>query len=561
MKLTRKIGQIALVAMMLVASIEQVNAQQANPATTAEESYDPIGSMLDSLVTLNHVVRFNCLETSCFEAKIYEQGSYPTFSDEVHKERMAKISSPIPLSYNQYVKGFIDLYANRKRGLTQRSMGLSNLYFPMFEEVLDREGLPLEFKYLSIVESALNPIATSRVGATGIWQFMYATGVIYDLKVNSFTDDRRDPYKATQAACQYFKDMYRIYGDWLLVIAAYNCGAGNVNKAIKRSGGKTNFWEIMQYLPQETRGYVPAFIAVTYVMNYSREHNLYPITPAYSYFEVDTIRVDRQVNFNVLANQIDLPTDVISFLNPVYKRGYIPDTEEYYTLRLPTNKIALFMANQEQIFALSQPSPRPVLNENIASRYREKNNNEEANTSDNGNYEFTTKKIKKTHVVRRGETLSAIADKYEMTTSAVKKMNRLKSNSVKKGQRLQVTAMVKTRIPVKNKVSVATANVVKKDTGSSNTAISVVNEKADTAKKEQIAEDKNDTAKQEVATISTSKAAKSPKYVYHMVQPGDTLWNIAKRYDGVTVEMIKDINNLRNANIKPGTRLKVIVNG
>jgi membrane-bound lytic murein transglycosylase D len=561
MKLTRKIGQIALVAMMLVASIEQVNAQQANPATTAEESYDPIGSMLDSLVTLNHVVRFNCLETNCFEAKINEQGSYPTFSDEVHKERMAKISSPIPLSHNQYVKGFIDLYANRKRGLTQRSMGLSNLYFPMFEEVLDREGLPLEFKYLSIVESALNPIATSRVGATGIWQFMYATGVIYDLKVNSFTDDRRDPYKATQAACQYFKDMYRIYGDWLLVIAAYNCGAGNVNKAIKRSGGKTNFWEIMQYLPQETRGYVPAFIAVTYVMNYSREHNLYPITPAYSYFEVDTIRVDRQVNFNVLANQIDLPTDVISFLNPVYKRGYIPDTEEFYTLRLPTNKIALFMANQEQIFALSQPSPRPVLNENIASRYREKNNNEEANTSESGNYEYTTKKIKKTHVVRRGETLSAIADKYEMTTSAVKKMNRLKSNSVKKGQRLQVTAMVKTRIPVKNKESVATANVVKKDTGSSNTAISVVNEKADTAKKEQIAEDKNDTAKQEVATISTSKAAKSPKYVYHMVQPGDTLWNIAKRYDGVTVEMIKDINNLRNANIKPGTRLKVIVNG
>jgi membrane-bound lytic murein transglycosylase D len=474
---------------------------------------------------------------------------------------MAKISSPIPLSYNQYVKGFIDLYANRKRGLTQRAMGLSNLYFPMFEEVLDREGLPLEFKYLSIVESALNPIATSRVGATGIWQFMYATGVIYDLKVNSFTDDRRDPYKATQAACQYFKDMYRIYGDWLLVIAAYNCGAGNVNKAIKRSGGKTNFWEIMQYLPQETRGYVPAFIAVTYVMNYSREHNLYPITPAYSYFEVDTIRVDRQVNFSALANQIDLPTDVISFLNPVYKRGYIPDTEEYYTLRLPTNKIALFMANQEQIFALSQPSPRPVLNENIASRYREKNNNEEANTSDNGNYEFTTKKIKKTHVVRRGETLSAIADKYEMTTSAVKKMNRLKSNSVKKGQRLQVTAMVKTRIPVKNKESVATVNVVKKDTVSSNSAVSVVNDKADTAKKEQIAEDKNDTAQQEVATISTSKAGKAPKYVYHMVQPGDTLWNIAKRYDGVTVEMIKDINNLRNANIKPGTRLKVIVNG
>ena len=558
MKLTRTVGLIAMLGMFASVPSIEVQAQTAAAAPTAEETYDPIVSMLDSLVTLNHVVRFNSLEANCYDNNMAVPGSVPTFSEEVYKERMAKISSPIPLSYNQYVRGFIDMYANRKRGLTQRAMGLSNLYFPMMEEALDKEGLPLEFKYLSIVESALNPIAVSPVGATGIWQFMYATGVMYDLKVNSYTDQRRDPLKATYGACQYFKDMYRIYGNWLLVIAAYNCGAGNVNKAIKRSGGKTNFWEIMQYLPAETRGYVPAFIAVTYVMNYSREHNLYPVSPAYSYFQVDTIKVDRQVNFQVLSNQIDLPLDVISYLNPIYKKNYIPDTEEEYTLRLPTNKIALFMANQEQVFAMSQPAPRPVLPERFASRSRsrDRDDDEVVSASTSGiHYETITKRIKKTHVVRRGETLSAIADKYDMSTSEVKKMNKLRSSSVKKGQRLQVIALMKTKVAVKDPVPTI---AVKKDTG--NTQVAVNLEKTDTAN-QKVADQKADSSK-EVQTVSiTTQHDKSPKYVYHLVQPGDTLWNIAKRYDGVTVEMIKDINNLHNANIKPGTRLKVIVNG
>ena len=534
-----------------------LQAQIESVAPAAEVTYDPIVSMLDSLVTLNHVVRFNSLEANCYDNKMAVPGSVPTFSEDVYKERMAKISSPIPLSYNQYVRGYIDLYANRKRGLTQRAMGLSNLYFPMMEEVLDKEGLPLEFKYLSIVESALNPIAVSPVGATGIWQFMYATGLVYDLKVNSYTDQRRDPLKATYGACQYFKDMYRIYGDWLLVIAAYNCGAGNVNKAIKRSGGKTNFWEIMQYLPAETRGYVPAFIAVTYVMNYAHEHNLYPVSPAYSYFQVDTIIVDHQINFHVLANQIDLPMDVISFLNPIYKKNYIPDTEEEYTLRLPTNKIALFMANQEQIFAMSQPPPRPILPENFASRSRLRDRDDEEVVSASGiHYETIVKRIKKTHVVRRGETLSAIADKYEMSNSEVKKLNKLHSSSVKKGQRLQVIAIVKTKVAVKDP---GTTVAVKKDTGNTQ-SVAVIVEKTDSAD-QKIAVQKADSSNEVQSVSSNNQQDKSPKYVYHLVQPGDTLWNIARRYGGVTVEMIKDINNLHDANIKPGTRLKVIVNG
>ena len=569
MKLTRKIYLLAMCGFLAATPLL---AQQNNPPITnnpiVSESYDPIVAALDSLVTLNHVVRFNGLETNCFDSPNGKCAVGPTFSDEVYADRINKINSPIPLSYNQYVKGFIDLYANRKRGLTQRAMGLSNLYFPMYEEVMDREGIPLEFKYLSIVESALNPIAVSRVGATGLWQFMYNTGIIYDLKVNSFTDERRDPYKATEAACQYFKDMYKIYGDWLLVIASYNCGAGNVNKAIKRSGGKRNFWEIMPYLPAETRGYVPAFIAVTYVMNYSREHNLYPITPAYSYFEVDTIHVNDQVTFAALANQLDLPQDVISFLNPIYKRNVIPGSNSY-ALRLPSRYISQFMAKEGEIYAQSTYGPKPVLPEYASRKHGDDDLLADNENSGSGiRYETTTKRIKKTHIVKRGETLASIANRYDCSAQELKKSNKLHSTKVKSGQRLQVFTYVKTKVAVKmpiatvvvKKDSGLTANATsKKDSGQTNNASDV---KAKSDSTQEIAKDADDSTQERTASVvKTHNKDKGQKYIYHLVQPGDTLWNIAKRYEGLTVEMIKDMNNLHNTNLKPGTRLKVIVNG
>ncbi len=545
-------------------------AQSPNPpistTSTSVETYDPIVAALDSLVTLNHVVRYNGLEANCFDSPNGKCTTGPSFSDQVYADRINKINSPIPLSFNPYVKGFIDLYANRKRGLTQRAMGLSNLYFPMYEEVMDREGIPLEFKYLSIVESALNPIAVSRVGATGLWQFMYNTGVMYDLKVNSFTDDRRDPYKATVAACQYFKDMYKIYGDWLLVIASYNCGAGNVNKAIKRSGGKTNFWEIMPYLPAETRGYVPAFIAVTYVMNYSREHNLYPIAPAYSYFEVDTIHVNDQVSFSALSNQLDLPLDVISFLNPIYKRNQIPGNNAY-SLRLPSKYISQFMAKEGEIYTQSNSGPKPIL----PDYYNRKSANDDlladSESGDSGiKYATSTKRVKKTHIVKRGETLASIADRYDCSTKELKKTNRLRSTKVKSGQRLQVFAYVKTKTLVKSSIASSSAKKdsgltasmsTKKDSGQT----TIVDAKAKSDSTQEIVKDADDTTQQTTAsTIKPSTKDRSQKYIYHLVQPGDTLWNIAKRYEGLTVEMIKDMNNLHNANLKPGTRLKVIIN-
>lgn len=528
--------------------------------------------MLDSLVTLNHVVRFNCLDANCFNASMANTGVVPYFSDDEYISRMAKISCPIPLSYNRYVKDFIDLYAFRRRALTQRVMGLSNLYFPMYEEILDKEGLPLEFKYLSIIESALNPVAVSRVGATGLWQFMYSTGIVYGLKVNSFTDDRRDPIKSTYAACKYFKDMYSIYGDWLLVIASYNCGAGNVNKAIKRSGGKKNFWEIMQYLPAETRSYVPAFIAVTYVMNYSREHNLYPITPAYSYFQVDTINVSKQVNFNVLASQIDLPLDVISFLNPIYKKNYIPDTEESYALRLPTNKIALYMAKEEQIIALSIPPPKPVMPialkvvkpdtvsaDSSLTVQQIDSTNAVAQTVEvvKTQYKFVDKKVVKTHIVRKNESVNSVAALYKMSVAELKRINRLKTNSLLKGQRLTVNTTVKTKVPVEN----SSATVKQKTISNISTAIATDTSVKDSSVYASIVDGKTDSIA--VNTVNTNSASPvvTPKYVYHLVQPGDTLWNIAKKYNGVTIEMIKNINNLRSTELKVGTKLKVLVSG
>ncbi len=561
MNLIRQVGMLALSGLLFTAApLRAQEVAATSPAPAVEENYDPISAMLDSLVTLNHVIRYNNLDGNCFSANLSGSTAGPQFSDEVYTERINQISSPIPLSYNRYVKDFIDLYANRKRGLTQRVMGLSNLYFPLYEEIMDREGVPLEFKYLSIVESALNPIAVSRVGATGPWQFMYQTGILYNLKVNSFTDDRKDVAKATHAACQYFKDMYKIYGDWLLVIASYNCGAGNVNRAIKRSGGKTNFWEIMPYLPKETRGYVPAFIAVTYVMNYAHEHNLYPVAPAYSYFEVDTVRVNGQVNFNTLSAAIDLPQEVISYLNPTYKRNVIPASTngESFYLRLPSNKIAQFMSNEQSVYAQSA-TVKPLL-----PIYSRRNEDLLADNNKDGiQYTYTTKKVKKTHIVRRGETLAEIADMYDCSSQDIKKANHLHSSKLKKGQKLTVTAMVRTRVKVKQ---VPENVAARKDSGDNKANVASTTppaaDVADSATKSEVAQNADSSASTDQKNDAQPTASENPsRFIYHLVQPGDTLWNIAKRYEGVTVEMIKDINNLHNTNIKPGTRLKVIVNG
>ncbi len=484
-----------------------------------ESASDLVVDMLDSLVNLNNVIRYQELNSTSGDSGLTDRpNTYPQYSDQVYTQRISKIHSPIKLTYNEQVAAYIDLYAYKRRNLTSRVMGLSQLYFPLFEETLDRESLPLELKYLAIVESALNPTAVSRVGATGLWQFMYNTGKLYGLKVNSYYDERRDPISATNAACQYFKNMYDIYHDWLLVIAAYNCGPGNVNKAIRRAGGKTDFWEISPYLPKETRGYVPAFIAVCYVMNYSAEHYIFPVLPAYNYFEVDTVSVSAGISLYKISQAIDIPIDVLTYLNPVYKRGVIPASNGEEYLRLPVNKISDYLDAEETLF-------KPLLAET---------SNQESIVSDNTEdrpFTYEYKKVRKTYVVRSGDNLSAIASRSSCSVNDLKSWNKLRSDMITPGQRLAVYRT--------EKVKVYSQSV-----------------DLEAAKPESATEDKS-AIKPKVQENDIQI-----KVVYHMVEKGDTLWNIAKRYDGATVEQIMELNSIKDSkSLKPGTRIKVKVNG
>jgi len=507
-------------------------------AQSVADVNNPIVEMLDSLVSLNISQKTG---TPAFATpNAYQPYEIPTYADDIYSKRMEKIQTPIPLVFNEQVKEYIDLYAVKKRQLTERMMGLSTLYFPQFEQILDQQDIPLEFKYLSIVESALNPVAVSRVGATGLWQFMLATGRMYDLKVNSYVDERKDPYKSTLAACQYFKDMYAIYKDWLLVIASYNCGPGNVNKAIARSGGKTTFWEISPYLPQETRGYVPAFIAVTYLMHYTAEHNLNAVSPVINYYDADTIRINHQVSLRQISESLNMSEEMLRYLNPMYKKGIIPSSEEPNVLRLPTNKVNFFLANMNTILVpegLNGPSLTASAN------------------SEDPAYTYVTKTVKKYHKVRRGERLSTLADRYECSVQDIKHWNKLRSTKLASGQRLAVYVSVRQKVVAKNETVLTTVTKSKNDTAK-NTSVTSDSMLASTA----APADTEKLASRPSTPVQVAKANQD-KFLYHVVQPGDTLWNIAMRYDGVTVKQLRKMNRLNSNALKVGTKLKVQVDG
>ncbi len=272
------------------------------------------------------------------------------FSDSVYIDRVSRMPTVMEMPYNEIVRKFIDMYAGRLRNHVAFMLSACNFYMPIFEEALDAYGLPLELKYLPIIESALNPSAVSRAGACGLWQFMLATGKIYGLESNSLVDERRDPIKATWAAARYLKDMYDIYKDWNLVIAAYNCGPGTINKAIRRSGGKTDYWEIYNYLPKETRGYVPAFIAANYVMTYYCKHNICPMETDIPE-ATDTVQVSRNLHFEEISDLCGISLDQIKSLNPQFKKSIIPGESKPQTLRLPINYISAFIDKQDTIYA------------------------------------------------------------------------------------------------------------------------------------------------------------------------------------------------------------------
>jgi len=379
---------------------------------------DPIAANLDSLSKLSFFEKgYDFVKSPTYH---FSSDSIPWYSDKVINDRMAKLdaNSPFDLVYNDVVKQYIEMYAVRKRNLTSRVLALSKLYFPMMEQTLDRYKMPLELKYLAVVESAMNPAACSKAGARGLWQFMYTTGKLYNLQVTSYVDDRNDPVKSTIAACQYLKFLHGMFNDWQLALAAYNCGPMEVSKAIRRSGGKMNFWEIRPYLPKETQGYVPAFIAVNYVMNYATSHNIYPGIPNATFFDIDTVCVHAELSFSQIATYLKVPYSEIAYLNPSYKLGVIPYSDEgCYTVCLPVSKIGSFVTNENAIYDLAK-------HDTISSQQML------ALQQNMPDVEY--------HRVRRGEHLSTVANRYHCTVRELKEWNGLASADIHPGQHLMV---------------------------------------------------------------------------------------------------------------------------
>ncbi|MHA7844386.1 MAG: LysM peptidoglycan-binding domain-containing protein [Winogradskyella sp.] len=418
----------------------------------------------------------------------YEPVDYPELSTDTLKARLARLNArtPFNVEYNPSLESVIKRYLKHRRTSLERLMGLSHFYFPMFEAEFDNYNIPLEMKYLSIVESALKPKARSRVGATGLWQFMFATGKEYDLDVSSYVDERSDPISSTSAAAKYLSRLYKIFGDWDLALAAYNSGPGNVNKAIRRSGGYKNYWNIRPNLPRETAGYVPAFLATMYIFEYAEEHGFKPERPPFQLIQTDTVHVKQMITLDQVAETTGVNIEELQFLNPSYKLDIIPKIEgKTYVLRLPREAIGVFTSNEEKIYAFAKAEfdkrekPLPQLfNADAKVRYR----------------------------VRSGDYLGKIARRYGVRVSQIKRWNGLRSNNLKIGQRLTIYP----RKPVVNT---------------------------------------------QVSKPKTSVSASGRKT--YKVKSGDSLWSIAQKFSGVSVQNLKDWNDISGNKLKIGMTLIV----
>ena len=492
--------------------------------------HDTIASCIDSL-WMKELASLDLYEELTLDIKnidIDEKVDYelPT---ELLKERLKKMDekSPFNIEYNVGLENVIKSFLKYRKKAFERLMGVSQFYFPLFEESLAAQNIPLEIKYLAVVESALNPRAVSRVGATGLWQFMYQTGKQYNLEINSYVDERSDPMKASKAATQYMTNMYKIFGDWDLVLASYNSGPGNVAKAIRRSGGKQNYWNIRKNLPKETQGYLPAFLATMYIFEYHKEHGIKPNRPIANNFATDTIMIRNAMTFKQISNLLDVPIAELQFLNPSYKREEVPYiTGQNHFLRLPVDKIAMFTSNEDKIYAYvkyeASKRERPYENESrFASR-------------DTVDGERMVTRVKY-HKVRRGDSLGEISDKYGITMTDLKKWNHLRGSKAPLGRKLKIITSESVAYTRKKEPKADTISVV-----SSNS----------------IAANDNKIVKQykEEKVVSFKDVVKT-----HKVKRGDNLGEIANKYD-VAVSDVKKWNHLKGNNISVGKSLKIIKN-
>lgn len=441
----------------------------------------------------------------------------PRYSSREISQKLYDIPAVISLDYNQYVQRFIDLYTVRRREQVSRMLGLAEVYFPLFEQELDRMGLPMELKHLPIVESALNPHARSRVGATGMWQFMLRTARFYGLKVDSYVDERCDPYKSTEAALRYLSKSYDEFGDWLLAIASYNCGPGNVRKAIRRSGNQYDFWKIREYLPRETRGYVPAFIAATYTFHYAADHNIFPVYPEFSLYDTDTLHLKRMdITLAELGQELNTDLEILRNLNPELKLDRVPYSGTPYILRVPADAAVTYAAKERQIRA-TFGERRDQLPPEVAARYAEEGRPvtpAQGTVADDSPPPGT---ILVYYTVRPGDVVGTIAEKYGVSSRSIANWNNLRRYRINSGQKLKIYT-------TQANAERAGARQATASTPALTQPVPVANGRA----------------------------------VYHKVERGDTLWGIARQYPDVSLNQIQALNpGLDASDLKVGQNIRV----
>lgn len=467
----------------------------------------------------------------------------PMETDALIQDRLSCLEQEIPLEFNKQVRGLIDYFTIRNRKYTRRVLERQPLYFPMFEKYLAKHGMPDELKYLAVVESALLPKAVSSAKAVGLWQFMAPTATDFQLVQNSYLDERMDPEKSTEAACKFLKQLYRMFGSWEMALAAYNCGPGNVKKAIARSGGNRTFWGIYPYLPKETRNYVPSFTALVYTLNHAADHNLKADSLRLP-IPVDTLLINQSLDLKRLAKQLSLPENSIADLNPAVKKQYLPETVKNFPLRIPATARPFLAENRMAILDSSRyrapvPASLPATPAMMLAK---------AVTAPGD----TTKKD--FYIVRRGDNLSKIAQAQNITVEQLKAWNKLKGNSVMAHQKLVVV-----QPPTEQ-----TREDKKEATPGTEHALLASQENPGATGSKQAGPNAEGTPKGNAAVASVSlkkeelrKAPVDNLQTVHHVQPGDTLWNISKRYNNISVEQIKKANKLKDNDLKPGMKLIV----
>lgn len=533
-----KIGMFLVGLIFSLSQVSAVGLQDSLYLDDVEQTQPIFEDNLDSLLNLYYMQQGNTLNNDDMLIDTPDEDSLVQhLPDSVYISRLQAIKSGVPLTYNQIVRRYIEMYTQRKKDKVQRMVGLAQYYFPLFDDIFDYYGIPNELKYMSIIESALNPRARSRTRAVGIWQFMYGTAKLYGLTINGLVDERRDPIKATHAAAQFSKDLYDVFKDWQLVIAAYNCGPGNVSRAIRRSGGKRNFWDIYPYLPRETRGHVPAFIAAVYTMNYYREHNIIPQQTGFP-IKVDTIVIHDDLHLMQVAEVLNISIDLLRDLNPQYIHDIIPGKGASYTLILPSDYVTKFIDQQDKIFAYKDSiyfNPANMLKEPNYTRYAYKKR---------GKFMAPKGYAVVTYRVKEGDNLGFIADWFDCRVNDILEWNELYSSRIRIGQKLHllVPASKATYYRKIDLLSLEEKQQLKNGT------ISKVKATEENNKKE---------TKPTVSNKVNEKTANSnSNIVYYTVKQGDTLWEIARKYPGITLKDLREWNNLPpNAQIVPGQQL------